>query len=80
MTVPCPAWWDTVSDPSAWMAMTAHRSRLRTGSPVVVRRLRSLRRVATTSPTWACSPPAIAADVGRVELADGEAGVLGRRR
>ena len=41
------------------MAVTVQVSRLRTGSPLVVTSRRSLRRVATTSPMPAVSPPAI---------------------
>ena len=49
-----------MSSPSGWVSVTVHSSRLRTGSPASVTRWRSLRRVATTSPGWACSPPPIA--------------------
>src|SRR4029453_14456065 len=41
------------------MPVTVQMSRLRTASPAEVVRRRSLRRVATRSPMWACSPPAI---------------------
>ena len=58
------------------MAVTVHVSRLRTGSPAVVISVRSLRRVATTSPTWTCSPPAIGAARVAVEVAGVEPGGL----
>ena len=56
--------------------MTVQVSRLRTGSPAEVISVRSLRRVATTSPTWTCSPLAIGGTVTGVELSGVESGRL----